>query len=154
MRCAALAMTLLFVLAAPLAAADAAAEDANAADLKRMQGDWMVASMRVSGMDLPDDEAQALFRTVEGNRYTVARYMKAMTQGTFRIDATQSPKTIDSTPDAKQGEKQSQPLRGIYEFDGDKLRICNGRPGQARPKNFDAKQFTGHTLIVWEPEAK
>ena len=47
-----------------------------------------------------------------------------------------------------------KPILGIYEFDGDKLRICNARPGQPSPKNFDAKQYTGHALIVWEREAK
>ncbi len=37
-----------------------AKEDANAADLKRMQGDWMAATMKVSGEEMPPDVAQAL----------------------------------------------------------------------------------------------
>jgi uncharacterized protein (TIGR03067 family) len=126
------------------------ATDANAADLARMQGDWMVHSMRAEGMDVPPDDAQALFRTIEGDKYTVSRYTKVVGRGTFKIDATQSPKTIDSSP----AGPQAKPISGIYEFDGDKLRICNARPGQPRPKSFDAKQYTGHTLIVWEREAK
>jgi uncharacterized protein (TIGR03067 family) len=129
--------------------------DPNAEDLKRMQGDWMVATMKSAGMDVPPDEAQALFRTVEGDRYSVARYTKQIASGTFKLDATKTPKTIDSTPGAAgDGKTAPQPILGIYEFDGDKLRICNGRPGQPRPKNFDAKMYTGHTLIVWEREAK
>jgi uncharacterized protein (TIGR03067 family) len=117
-----------------------------------MQGDWMVASMRSNGMDVPADDAQALFRTVKGNEYSVSRYTKLASKGTFKLDATQTPKTIDSTPAAP--ADPSKPIRGIYEFDGERLRICNAGPGQPRPKSFDAKMYTGHTLIVWEREAK
>jgi uncharacterized protein (TIGR03067 family) len=140
--------TLVLALVASTAVA---IEDPNAADLQRMQGDWMVAAMKTEGMDTDPAEAQALFRTIEGNKYTVARYRKAIGQGTFAIDATKSPKTIDSTPAAPPGVK---PILGIYEFEGEKLRVCIAKPGQPRPKNFDAKPYTGHTLIVWEPEVK
>jgi uncharacterized protein (TIGR03067 family) len=134
-----------------IAATAIAKEDPHAADLAKMQGDWMVATMKTSGMDVPAEESQSLFRTIEGDRYKIARYSKTIAQGTFKIDATQSPKTIDSQPDAP---PDSKPILGIYEFDGDKLRVCNARPGQPRPKNFEAKNYTGHTLIVWEREAK
>ena len=146
----------LFLAMLVLPVAVLAVDDPSALDVKRMQGDWMVKTMRVDGMDLPTLDAQALFRTVEGERYAVSRYAKVIGQGTFKLDATKSPKTIDSTPVAKPGGKSSEPpkpILGIYEFDGDKMRICNSRPGQPRPKNFEAKRFTGHTLIVWEPEA-
>jgi uncharacterized protein (TIGR03067 family) len=134
----------------------APSDDASAADVERMQGDWMVTSMRIGGEEYPAVEAQALFRTVEGDQYSVSRYTKVISRGKFVLDATQTPKTIDSTPmavDPSKGDKPPAPLiRGIYEFDGKQLRICNARPGQPRPKDFSAKQFTGHTLIVWEPE--
>jgi uncharacterized protein (TIGR03067 family) len=134
----------------------AAKDDAQAADLKRMQGDWMVAMMKLSGEEQPADVAQSLYRTVEGDQYRISRYTKVIGRGTFKIDAAQSPKTIDSTPTELQGAEQSdsKPILGIYEFDGDKLRVCNARPGQPRPKSFDAKMYTGHTLIVWEREVK
>ena len=146
-------LQMLLTVAALLACAfKARAEDANAADLAKMQGDWMVATMTVDGMKLSPDEAQTLFRTIEGEHYTVSRYSKVIGRGTFKLDATQSPKTIDSTP-AVAGDP-SKPIRGIYEFDGDRLRVCNARPGQPRPKNFTTKMFTGHSLIEWQPEVK
>jgi uncharacterized protein (TIGR03067 family) len=124
-------------------------DDPHAADLAKMQGDWMVATMKAGGMDVPAEEAQSLFRSVEGDRYKIARYSKMIGQGTFKLDATQSPKAIDSQSDAP---PNSPPILGIYEFDGDKLRVCNARPGQPRPKNFEAKNLTGHTTTVWERE--
>jgi len=135
--------------AAPATADDSAT--ANAADLARMQGDWMVASMTVSGMKMPDVEAQSLFRTVAEDQYTVSRYKKVVGRGSFKIDATQNPKTIDSTAAATADQP---PVLGIYEFDGARLKICNASPGKPRPKNFDAQLGSGQTSIVWEPEAK
>jgi hypothetical protein len=38
--------------------------DANKKDLDRMQGDWAQVSMVVDGEKLGDDDAQALFRTI------------------------------------------------------------------------------------------
>jgi uncharacterized protein (TIGR03067 family) len=124
-------------------------DDANAIDLKRMQGDWMVASMKVNGMKVPDDEAQALFRSVDGQKYTVSHFSKPIGSGTFKIDATKEPKTIDSTPQGK-----DKPLLGIYQFDGPSLKICNAAAGKPRPTGFAAGPASEQTLIVWQPETK
>lgn len=142
---------LLIAIAAATLVADVSRNDAGADDLRRMQGDWMVAMMKVNGGELPADEAQALFRTIKRDKYTVSRFSKTIASGTFKLDATQSPRTIDSTP---AGAADGQPLLGIYEFDGEKLRICNALPGKPRPKTFDARLLSGHTLIVWEPEKR
>jgi uncharacterized protein (TIGR03067 family) len=130
----------------------AEAEDANARDLQKMQGDWMVASMVTNGFQVPDDEAQSMFRTVKENKYTVFRFEKAVSEGTFQTDATQQPKTIDSR---RKGLPDDAPsILGIYEFDGPRLVICNAPPGQERPSDFSAPEGSQHTRIVWEPEKK
>ena len=141
---------LLLMSALTFAVADAAAT--YEADLKRMQGDWMVASMIVSGMTMSDEEAQSLFRTVEGDRYVVSRYSKPVGKGTFKLDATKNPKWIDSTPAA--GPGAGKPILGIYEFNGQQLRICNAGPGKPRPTGFESKPTSERTMIVWEPEKK
>ena len=142
--------SLLLTLAVALAAPDdLSPRDPDAADLQRMQGDWMVATMKVNGTVLTDDEARVLFRTIAGNNYTISRFSKPIASGTFTIDATATPRTIDSTP---AGSPDGKPLLGIYEFDGDKLRICNAPPGKPRPKDFEARLGSQHSLIVWEPE--
>jgi uncharacterized protein (TIGR03067 family) len=131
-------------------AADAPANDANAKDLAKMQGDWMVASITRDGRKLSDDEAQTLFRTVTGNKYTIFNFNKPVSKGTFKIDSTKTPKTIDSTP----AGGKSPPVLGIYQFEGDKLKICNALPGAPRPTSFDAKEGSDHTKVVWQPEKK
>jgi len=134
------------------AAADAPVTDVNASDLAKMQGEWMVASITNDGIKRSDDEAQTLFRTVTANQYTIFLFNKPISRGTFKIDATKKPKTIDSTPPGPPGK--SKPILGIYEFNGDTLKICNAPPGMPRPTDFEAKAGSNHMRIVWQPEKK
>jgi uncharacterized protein (TIGR03067 family) len=122
---------------------------AAAEDLARMQGDWIAIESKQNGIKHPPEDAQTLFRTISNDKFSVFRYSKKLSEGTFKIDPTQSPKTIDSrlasTPDGP-------PILGIYEFDGENLRICNAPPGKPRPKDFGCRIGSMQTLFVWERE--
>jgi uncharacterized protein (TIGR03067 family) len=142
--------TLLLCAALLPAAADQAPADAS--DLAKMQGDWRTVSVIDNGVKVADDEAQTLFRTVSGNQYSLFRFSKPLTRGTFKIDATKRPKTIDVMPTASKGP--AKPILGIYEFNGTSLWICNARPGKPRPTDFEPKQGSGNSRVVWEPEKK
>ena len=138
------------VLAAALAAADA--PDANKKDLEKMQGDWAAVSAVRDGMALPDDDAQSLFRTVKGDSFSVSRFDRVVGQGTFTIDATKTPKTLDARP--ANAPAKAPPTLAIYEFDGERLKVCVAPPGQPRPADFACKAGSGHSLTVWEREKK
>lgn len=143
---------LLFIWAALLpAAGDTTANDASAKDLAKMQGDWMVATIVANGRKLTDDEAQTLFRTVTGNQCTISNFNRPISKVTIKIDATKTLKTIDSTP---VGPTRSPPILGIYKFEGNKLTVCNSRPGMPRPTEFGAKAGSNQTEVVWQPEKK
>jgi uncharacterized protein (TIGR03067 family) len=85
---------------------------------------------------------------VKGNNYTVFRFSKAVGKGTFTLDATRTPKTIDLTPAG------AKPILGIYKLEKETLTICYGEPGKPRPTAFAAKAGSGHTLMVWVREKK
>ncbi len=121
-----------------------------------MQGDWAAFSFVRDGEKLPDDDAQALFRTVKGRDYTVSRFNKVVGNGSFTLDATKTPKTIDFQPTAPAGQPSgtTKPMLGIYEFDGEKLKMCIAPPGRDRPTAFESKAGTGMTITVWEREMK
>jgi uncharacterized protein (TIGR03067 family) len=139
----------LLLIVTLAAGAEGTKEDA-AADLMRMQGDWVVVSMEVDGMKVPDDDAMALFRSVKGDSYTVSRYRRVRGKGTIRLDATNRPRAIDAIPAGATDKAQS--LLGIYEFEGNKLKLCFARPGTARPTEFSAKEDSGHTFTIWQRE--
>jgi uncharacterized protein (TIGR03067 family) len=143
---------LLLVSAAVLLAAEQPSDEASKKDLERLQGDWVAVSITRDGEKFADDEAQALFRTVKGNEYTVSRFDKALGKGTFTLDATKKPKTIDVTAMTPKGK--APPILGIYEFEGDKWKFCYGAPGKARPTAFESKEGSQVTLTVWEREKK
>jgi uncharacterized protein (TIGR03067 family) len=140
-------LLLVFLLAT---VAGGTEEDTAAKDLKRMEGDWVVVSMQVDGMKIPDEDAMAFFRSVKGDQYTVSRYRKVVGKGTVKLDGTKKPRAIDALPAGAAGEGKS--LLGIYEFDGKKLNLCFARPGKARPTEFHSKEGSGHTLTVWQRE--
>src|SRR5690349_17242013 len=119
---------LLAPLAAALLVAADKPADANKKDLEAMQGDWGAASQVSDGQKLGDDEAQILFRTVKDDTYTVLAFDKPLGKGTFTIDATKKPKTIDARPAS--AAKGAPPLLGIYEIDGDTFRACFAGPGK------------------------
>jgi uncharacterized protein (TIGR03067 family) len=124
-------------------------DDAGKKDRALMQGDWACESYTVNGFTLEADDAQALFRTMKGNAYTVFRFSKALGKGTFTLDASKSPRAIDLTPAGA-----GKPILGIYKIDGDTLTICYAAPGKPRPAGFTAKAGSGNTLTVWKREKK
>ena len=144
-------VTVGLVLAAALGIAASPKEDASKKDLEKMQGDWAAESMERDGMKLDPDDAQAFFRTVKGNSYTVHRYSKKISSGTFRLDATKTPRAIDFMPDFP---ARGKPILGIYRLEGDKLTLRYPAPGQPRPREFSAKAGTGNTVAVWVREKK
>lgn len=128
-------------------------EDAAKADLKAMQGDWAGDSFTRDGMAFPDDDAQALFRGVKGDRYTMHRFRKKVGSGKFTLDATKTPREIDIQVDAPQGKKVPV-IKGIYKMEKGKLTMCYGPPGGKRPAKFEAPEKSGLTLVTWVREKK
>ena len=55
-------------------------------------------------------------------------------EASFTLDATQQPKTLDMTPTT--GPDKGKAILGIYQLDGDTLKICAAKPETARPKEF------------------
>jgi uncharacterized protein (TIGR03067 family) len=132
-------------------APQAAQDDPSKKDLEMLQGDWAAISMIPDGQPMPKDDAQAYFRTITGNKYTVFRYEKPLAKWTFTIDATKRPKTIDAR---REGDDKGVPSLGIYDFDAGKFKLCVAGPGKDRPTAFESKPGSGHTYSEWEHERK
>jgi uncharacterized protein (TIGR03067 family) len=142
---------ILLLLFIGLSAASAKADtNASAKDLEAMQGDWGVVEYVVDGVKSEDDNAQSLFRTIKGDHYTVFLFDKPLGSGTIKLDATGKPKTIDSFPEKMPGK----PLLGIYEIDGNRIKVCYSPPGKDRPTELASKKGSGHTFVIWEREKK
>jgi uncharacterized protein (TIGR03067 family) len=135
-----LAGALVVVCAAALAAAD----DAKG-DLDKMQGEWQMVSSVQNGKEVPPEVAEKIVRTIKGDKYTLTADGKEIAKGTFKIDPSKKPKTIDAK---REGSDDAAP--GIYELEGDTQKVCLSAPGKDRPSEFSSKEGSGHVLTVWK----
>jgi uncharacterized protein (TIGR03067 family) len=122
--------------AAGFAASGALADDK--ADLekevKKFQGTWTFESSEAGGTKLPPDVLKSLVVVFEGNKHTVKKGDVVLQAGTQKLDPSKSPKTIDVT--MTEGPQKGTVMLGIYEFDGDKLKVCFDPQGKQRPTEF------------------
>jgi uncharacterized protein (TIGR03067 family) len=88
-------------------------------------------------------------RVTTGNRTAVYAGPNLMMQAEFTSDSTTSPKTIDYRNTA--GSHKGKTQQGIYEFEGELLRILMAAPGSGRPSQFRVTSGKGgSTLTVWK----
>lgn len=121
-----------------LVAAAGAQDDANKKELEKLQGTWSVVRVERGGKERDPKESKDMKIVFKADKLIIQAPGKEM-ELTIKIDATKKPKTIDW----KQGD---QTLLGIYELQGDTLRIC-GSPDE-RPTEFATKADTKIGLIV------
>lgn len=114
-----------------LMAADAK-DDAVKKDTEAMQGKWQLVSLERDGksVDVPKDAV----RVVKDDTYTITPRPGVTIEGTYKIDPTAKPKTIDITPTTS--DNKGKTALGIYEIDGDMLKICWAPSGKDRPTEF------------------
>jgi uncharacterized protein (TIGR03067 family) len=124
-----------------LTGCDAPGENSNRDDLERLQGTWAAVIYQDLNKSIGGDEAR-LKLTITGDRFAVTLDGKVKAQGTLRIDAAKSPRTIDFIDDEHVGT-------GIYQLYGNDLRICYDALGTVRPSRFEVTpQGAIHLLIL------
>jgi uncharacterized protein (TIGR03067 family) len=132
---------LLLALAAGLLAAAGLSRAADAKDDKaKIAGTWSVVKAEFDGKEDPEGkDAKLVF---EGDKISVK--MKDRTEdATFKLDPSQKPRHIDIK------EKGDRTIPGIYELDGDSLKICFPRGNdKERPKEFTGKAGSGTMLVT------
>jgi uncharacterized protein (TIGR03067 family) len=135
------------------------------ADLKAMHGVWNVVRQMNS------DAADTLWNDNKGTHFDVAKLSRAIFQNEklhvrnadlslwvcykFQIDPVASPPRIDIF--SEQNKDQLIAV-GIYEFEGDKLKICIAKYQPAlkadqRPKSFAVDAKSGNLLLTLETSA-
>jgi uncharacterized protein (TIGR03067 family) len=103
-------------------------------ELKKFQGAWTFESSEFGGQKLPADQLKDFVLTYDGAKHTVKNGTQMIQAGTQTLDPSKSPKTIDVT--LTEGPMKGVVLLGIYEIDGDTLRVCFDLGGKERPKEF------------------
>ena len=125
------------------------AADAPKDDLAKLQGTWSLVSAVRDGKDVPDDEVNRTMLVIQGNTFTFPENARVGTgpRGTFTIDPSRTPRTIDATPSS--GPNRGETWLGIYEVMGDLYKIAFAPPGRARPTRYVSEPGSGQLHSVW-----
>jgi uncharacterized protein (TIGR03067 family) len=133
------------------AASGDAKDDAVKKELEKLAGRWQLVSSEKDGSKALEEEIRQTKFIIVGDKYTVELSGKTVKEGTFRIDPSKKPKTIDIYPT----EPEAKVQMGIYEWDGqEKIRVCCTHPGtaQTRPSLFSTTKGAGHVMSVCQKE--
>lgn len=110
-------------------------------DKDRIQGTWQIIDMQEGGYAVPAELVQML--SCVFHDYTLEMHAgKQVQKNTFTLDPSTTPKSIDMVDDERM-------KRGIYELQGDTLRLCfeKNHPGQ-RPTAFVSQSGSVNDLVL------
>jgi uncharacterized protein (TIGR03067 family) len=107
-------------------------------DKEKLQGTWTLTQIELGGkkIDLPEGKSMQLIFT--GDKVMMKGSPKGDEEGAYTIDASKKPKQITLT---KKDGGADEKMPGIYEIEGDTLRIATSimGPKGPRPTGFDDK---------------
>jgi uncharacterized protein (TIGR03067 family) len=103
-------------------------------ETKKFQGTWTIESSVTGDEEIPPGELKGVVVIFEGDKHTVKKGDEIIQVGTQKLDPSKSPKTIDVT--MSEGPHKGAVMLGIYEIDGDTLRVCFDPQGKKRPTEF------------------
>jgi uncharacterized protein (TIGR03067 family) len=136
----------LLVVATPgLCASD---KDSGEGDLAKLQGQWVVVSLEHRGHVAEPADFEGQSSVYEKNRWTWKVGDKVMRRGIITLNSTRSPKAINTWD--SDGPHEDETVPGIYQLDGDTLKLCFAMPGEKRPTEFTTKSGTGAILVVYK----
>jgi uncharacterized protein (TIGR03067 family) len=109
-------------------------------DLEKLQGKWVVESFHYNGNVV--ERMNGAIREFSKDTYTLTPKEGEAISGTVKsVDSTKTPKEIDL-------DVNNQTLKGIYQLDGDTLKLCYNLITRQRPTEFASKPDTGLVLVV------
>ncbi len=138
---------ILLALGCLIGSDDAKTSDQSKKDLEKMQGTWHAIAVEVKGT-LSDADALKKFElVVKNDSYTVKTSGKEHVSAKLVLGADKEPKEMDIV-------LETDPVyKGIYEIDGDTLKIClvlSSDDDSKRPKEFKSEEDSNTALFTWE----
>jgi uncharacterized protein (TIGR03067 family) len=135
---------LWFAALATLCAGAAWGADDAKKDTDKLQGTWEAQAVEREGKDDPNLKGALI--SFNGDKFTVKMGDRVLMAGTLKVDTSKKPHTIDAT--VTEGDTKGLTLPGIFELDGDTLKVCSDGQGKKRPTEFKTAPDTGLMMVV------
>jgi uncharacterized protein (TIGR03067 family) len=121
--------------------------DAIKKDKAALQGTWKVTASESKGEKVPAEDIKGLFLIFRGDAILIREGGKTAENFAYLLDPTKKIKEIDLT--VKVGAQKGRLDRGIYQLDGDSLRICiQSNKDEPRPREFRSRAGSDLWLVV------
>jgi uncharacterized protein (TIGR03067 family) len=130
----------LALLALGLLTASGAARGDDA-QKDKLEGTWQVVQVESGGQQVPANGLKEMQVVLTQDNLAIQLSPARKQLGTYRTDPTRRPKAIDLL--ATVGPDKGKTLAGVYQLDGDTLKLCFSEPGTDRPKGFATKKGSG-----------
>ncbi|GAB5440606.1 MAG: hypothetical protein Fues2KO_09550 [Fuerstiella sp.] len=115
-------------------------KEQTAADYKNVQGTWRVILAEDSGRTGPQDTLRDIRVVITRNAFNM-EVAGRTNESTYKLDPTTTPRSIDLT-----SEGRTTP--GIYDLQGDTLRICMSEDTDQRPTAFDSQPNSINDVVL------
>jgi uncharacterized protein (TIGR03067 family) len=136
---------LMFASALLMVAADDP-KDAVKKEYDKFDGTWKMESFTVDGKPAPIESFAEFRMTLKGETFATVT-PEGKTNGTYKVDPSKSPKTIDITFTG--GPLDGVTMLGVYKLDGDTYTVCiPAGGGNERAKELASKPGSGLILEV------
>ena len=115
-------------------------------DHPSVDGNWLPVQAELGGQSMPDAVLKSISLKLENGRYEVFVGPIA-DRGTCTVDSSAKPKGMTIT--GTDGPNKGKTFPAIYEFNGEKLRICYDLSGAKRPTEFKTVPGTQLYLVTY-----
>ena len=113
--------------------------------LRDVQGDWQCVNAVIDGKPLSEAKTQKLHLALTADRYKTMSGSEVLFDSTYEIDTSVRPPRISMV--GTEGDLTGKVAHGIFELNGDTLRICYSMPGKTIPIRFESAPGSEAYLI-------
>jgi uncharacterized protein (TIGR03067 family) len=112
-----------------------------------LKGQWLMTKATVNGAPNGRMAGRARYFFDGTSSYIISNDYVVTVEGDFLIDPKRSPRTIDLVSGAVGAQNRTY---GIYEIDGDTLKLCLTMNVNRRPSQFESKRGSGDSLYIFK----
>jgi RNA polymerase sigma factor (sigma-70 family) len=124
--------------------------------MEQLAGTWLAVAVESDGRQAAEEEIKDIRYIFKADgTWEMHQGAAVLASGTYRLDVAKKPRTIDyQIVESVAAQDRGKTSRGIYELDGDMLRVCRTWPEKdGRPEAFSADAGSKHILSTFKRAA-